>query len=223
MPRGLDRSVGERDGRMSSGAVRSWEGFLAGIREAREALGNPMTVWYRGHWHSEYPLLPSLLRVPQGLSKEQALFHKYRQAATHLMTARESDWETVFDMQHYAIPTRLLDWTETLGVAVFFALGTEPSEAAVYALDPIELNRLATGTPQVKHADDPGFSYRSVYWKKEPFAPRLPIAIEPPFQNGRLFAQRGMFTIHGDDERGLEQQCPSCVRKVLLPRAARAS
>lgn len=81
--------------------------------------------------------------------------------------------------------------------------------------------RLATGMPQLKHADDPSFSYRSVYWKKEPFAPRLPIALDPPFQNGRLFAQRGMFTIHGDDERSLEEQCPSCVRKVLLPESAR--
>ena len=30
-----------------------------------------------------------------------------------------------------------------------------------------------------------------------------------------------MFTIHGDDERSLEEQCPSCVRKVLLPKSAR--
>lgn len=30
-----------------------------------------------------------------------------------------------------------------------------------------------------------------------------------------------MFTIHGDDERSLEEQCPSCVRKVLLPETAR--
>lgn len=220
MPRSMDRS-GRRDNRSRSEAGESWDVFLSGIRNARAQLKNPATVWYRGHWHSTYSLFPSLLRTSRGLSKEQELFHKYRQAATYLLKARESDWETVFDMQHYGIPTRLLDWTETLGVAVFFALGTEPSEAAVYVLDPMALNRLATGTPQLKHADDPSFSYRSVYWKKEPFAPRLPIALDPPFQNGRLFAQRGMFTIHGDDERSLEEQCPSCVRKVLLPKSAR--
>jgi hypothetical protein len=196
--------------------------FVANIRLAREELGNPDVVWYRGHWSSAYSLLPSLLRVPHGLSREQALFHKYRQAAAHLMKDRDLDWETLFDMQHYGIPTRLLDWTETLGVAVFFALGTQPNEAAVYVLDPINLNRQATGTRQVKHSDDPGFSYRSVYWNKVPFAPRLPIALEPPYQNGRLFAQRGTFTIHGGDDRSLEQQCPDCVRRVILPAAARS-
>lgn len=199
----------------------AWEAFLANMRRARKELGSPETVWYRGHWSSAYSLLPSLLRVSRGLSREQALFHKYRQAAAHLMKDRETDWETLFDMQHYGIPTRLLDWTETLGVAVFFALGTQPNEAAVYVLDPISLNRQATGTGQIKHSDDPGFSYRSVYWNKVPFAPRLPIALEPPFQNDRLFAQRGTFTIHGDDVQGLEQQCPDSVRKVILRAAAR--
>ena len=202
-------------------APGAWETFMSEVRRAREELGNPETVWYRGHWSSAYSLLPSLVRVPGGLSKEQPLFHKYRQAAAHLMKERDSDWDTLFDMQHYGIPTRLLDWTETLGVAVFFALGTEPNEAAVYLLDPTKLNRQATGSREIKHSDDPGFSYRSVYWNKVPFAPRLPIALEPPFQNGRLFAQRGTFTVHGDDERSLDAQCPDCIRKVLLPSVAR--
>jgi hypothetical protein len=33
-----------------------------------------------------------------------------------------SSWEALSEMQHYRIPTRLLDWTETLAVALFFAL-----------------------------------------------------------------------------------------------------
>ena len=141
MPGAKDR-LGPRDSRRSLEASEAWNGFLTGVRNARAELKSPATVWYRGHWHSTYSLLPSLLRVSRGLSKEQELFYKHRQAATYLLKARESDWETVFDMQHYGVPTRLLDWTETLGVAVFFALGTQPSEAAVYVLDPTELNRL---------------------------------------------------------------------------------
>ena len=166
--------------------------FLSGIRNARAQLKNPADrSGTEGTGVSKYSLFPSLLRTSRGLSKEQELFHKYRQAATYLLKARESDWETVFDMQHYGIPTRLLDWTETLGVAVFFALGTEPSEAAVYVLDPMALNRLATGTPQLKHADDPSFSYRSVYWKDR-LLPRLPIALDPPFQNKDIRSARNV-------------------------------
>ncbi|MFY9826249.1 MAG: FRG domain-containing protein [Thermoanaerobaculia bacterium] len=33
-----------------------------------------------------------------------------------------SSWETLAEMQHYGIPTRLLDWTEILAVALYFAL-----------------------------------------------------------------------------------------------------
>jgi hypothetical protein len=199
----------------------SWDVVISEVRRARRELGAPETVWYRGHWSSSYTLMPSLLRIAGGMAKEQVLFHKYRQAASHLMKARETDWETLFDMQHYGIPTRLLDWSETFGVAVFFALGTQASEAALYVLDPVRLNRVAAGTAQVKRADDPGFSYRSVYWNKIPIAPRLPIALEPPFQNDRMFAQRGMFTIHGDDERSLEEQCPDALRKIVIPESAR--
>ena len=109
MPRSMDRS-GPRDNRRSSEAGESWDVFLSGIRNARAQLKNPAPVWYRGHWHSTYPLLPSLLRTSRGLSKEQELFHKYRQAATYLLKARESDWEAVFDMQHCGIdPTLGLD------------------------------------------------------------------------------------------------------------------
>lgn len=51
----------------------------------------------------------------------------------------DEEWSTLFDMQHYEVPTRLLDWTTTLGVAIAFALmdrdGTDGA-AAIYVLDP---------------------------------------------------------------------------------------
>jgi hypothetical protein len=198
----------------------SWDAVLSEIRQVRAAAKTD-TLWYRGHWSSSYTLLPSLLRSSAALQKEQILFQKYVQAAAHLGRSRASDWESLFDMQHYGIPTRLLDWTETLGVAVFFALGTQPSEGAIYILDPRKLNERSTGMPEPKRINDEHFKYRSVYWKKEPFAARLPIAIEPPFQNDRMFAQRGMFTIHGEDIRPLDEQYPECVARILLPVSAR--
>jgi len=201
--------------------LSSWEIFLEGIRASCRDLGGPKSVWFRGHWKSEYLLVPTLVRGGFDLEKERFLFTKYQQAAAHLHKKRDSDWETLFDMQHYGIPTRLLDWTETLGVAVFFALGPTPCESAVCVLNPQTLNKHGTGSPGLKRVGDPGFAYRSVYWEKQPFAPRLPIAMEPQFQNERLFAQRGVFTVHGDDPRGLYEQYPECVRKVLLPVAAR--
>ena len=209
-----------------SSPLDPWETFLANIRQAQKELRNPTKVWYRGQWRSGDPLIPSLHRVPKrlGLKNEQSLFYGYLRAGAQLVTPRETDWETLFDMQHYGLPTRLLDWTETLGIAVFFALGTGENEAAVYVLDPVELNHQAIKKRTVnalRDPADPKASYKKVYWGKQHLAPSLPIAIAPPFQNDRLLAQRGTFTVHGTDEGSLEEQCPNCVRKVILPANAR--
>src|SRR5581483_6663493 len=106
-----------KDGYMTI-VASDWYGVLEAVREARKTLGNPATVWYRGHSNGQWNLIPGLHRRSDGLAKEQALFNEFQRFAARLFTKRDNDWETLFDMQHYGVPTRLLDWTEALGVAV---------------------------------------------------------------------------------------------------------
>ena len=42
--------------------------------------------------------------------------------ARELHAGTQSDLDVLFSMHHFGTPTGLLDWTETLGVAVYFAL-----------------------------------------------------------------------------------------------------
>jgi hypothetical protein len=98
-----------------------WTDFLNKIKEARAKLGNPEILWYRGHTNSEFYLLANLLRYKNGLEKERYLFNSFQKFADRILQRRDSEWETLFEMQHYGVPTRLLDWSETFGIALFFA------------------------------------------------------------------------------------------------------
>ena len=203
-----------------------WNTFLTEIRDAKNAMGEPDLLWYRGHPNSKFYLLATLLRYKNGLQKEQELFNSFRKFSDRLLKRRESEWETLFEMQHYGVPTRLLDWTETFGIALFFAshynqIHHPEKDAAVYLLDPIALNRLSSVNKIYRvPRDEVDFSYTKIYWHQQPFAPSAPIAIEPIFINDRMLAQRGVFTVHHDDDAPIEDKFPSAIKKIILPRAA---
>jgi hypothetical protein len=189
--------------------------LLREIRDAKAKLHNPKVVWFRGVPSERYELTPSLLRSPSGLQIESELFFRYKRFASRLHQSRSSDWELLFDMQHYGIPTRLLDWTETLGVALFFALaGTSSDTPALYLLDPVQLN--VRGRKPAAIVDIGTLDYQQLYWHNTPVKPTDVYAVSSPVQNDRIWAQRGQFTLHGNDDRPLGQLAPTCVTKVLL-------
>lgn len=203
----------------------TWSEFTEAIKGARAQLGNPDTVWYRGQRNKDWGLLPSLYRYSNGLNKEKALFDRFARLSHNLMVDPRSDWETLFDMQHYYVPTRLLDWSEALGVSTYFAImgwnrhRDANSEPCIWILDPLRLNNFSIRREEIKRTDH-DFDYRRVYWEKQPTPTMFPIAIEPPYRNRRIRAQRGAFTIHGEDSRPLNEICPDCVKRVKLPLSA---
>ncbi len=206
-----------------------WLQFLKSIKQAKSELGDPEVVWYRGHANAKFYLLPTLLRYQNGLEKERFLFTSFKKFSDRILKRRDSDWETLFEMQHYGVPTRLLDWSETFGVALFFATTYNQShhpdqDAAVYLLDPLALNRVS-GIDRVFRVpeDEAEFNYTRIYWDHKPFAATAPVAIEPIFLNERMLAQRGMFTVHHDLIDPIEDRFRSAIRKVILPNAAIAA
>lgn len=202
----------------------SWAQFLKLVRDAKRELGSPDLIWYRGHPSTEYTLLPSLFRYSTGVAKEQELFNEYERWAARLGNEALNDWDVLVDMQHYGIPTRLLDWTDVLGVAIAFALFDSTNDAqpsAIYLLNPTRLNDVS-GPPEVKRpGKDPNFSYKSMYWKGLPIKPAQPVAIDAVMRNRRIAAQNGTFTVHGSDARPLEEQAADCVRRIILSPAAK--
>ena len=207
----------------------SWLNFLTEVRQAQTELGDPEIIWFRGHGDARHYLLPSLLRYKNGLEKEQFMYHKFRRFADKIFVNKESKWETLFDMQHYGIPTRLLDWTETLGIALFFAahnneIAASGGDAAIYLINPLALNK-ESGINKIYRlpSEETEYSYSNIYWNKSPMKANAPIAIEPILKNDRILAQRGMFTVHHDSIEPIEDKFPNHIKKVILPGEAIAS
>ena len=200
--------------------MTAWHDFLAEIKQAESELGNPREVWYRGHSNEIWNLTPSLVRYNDWQNKEKELFNEFYKTASRLFDKRNNDWETLFDMQHYWIPTRLLDWTTVMGVAIAFILHSDYSDSessALFVLDPKSLNRLSGRDDVINVPEDKAFDYKTLYWEHRPIQIEKPLAIRPGQQSDRIRAQKGVFTVHGSINAGFEQAAPNCFKKIILP------
>jgi hypothetical protein len=181
--------------------------------------------WFRGHKNTDWQLVPSILRNGNQQHEFQ-LTKRFRLLApgfgVEIDTHRLDQW--LFLMQHHRAPTRLLDWSESLDTALFFACLDwinhrdieQCSDGAVFALNPIFLNEQVLGISDfpvtwvqnrvlqtIKFAF--GTENETVIGPDQ--APitflQLPVAVFPSTVHGRMRAQKACFTLHGADPRDL--------------------
>jgi len=191
--------------------------FLELVEEFQ--TGAEDSLWFRGCGQASYKLLPSLYRHREAKSLdkvvdlEQKLMTRFKQRSLPYLTrSLENDWETLFFMQHYGIPTRLLDWTENPLIALHFALMGAPftkakngklsfrNNATVWVLDPVKWNRRA-----LEHQSYKGGALTTTEEALKGYAPSkdfagmngFPIALYGEHNSPRIVAQKGVFTIFG--------------------------
>lgn len=122
--------------------VRSLSDYDAAVFALRQEWGAGARVWFRGHRDAEWNLHPLGLRKRVPPKSEHDLFVEFKRRARglidHLPT---TEWAWLYLAQHHGLPTRLLDWTESAHVGLFFALhgklGSTPTDcdACVWILN----------------------------------------------------------------------------------------
>ena len=96
---------------------------------------------FRGHSNADHKLIPSLLRANFTSGIEHNLYVDSYVRGRSFMEKANNSWEFLSIMQHFGIPTRLLDWTESLATAIYFALSINYQNPTIWITNPFELNR----------------------------------------------------------------------------------
>lgn len=108
------------------------------------ARGFEPSFAFRGHANSHWRIVPTLHRAATNewtrplpdaaelLRLEASLLSRFKQQAPHFLspatlqsTQSDIDWWPI--MRHFGVPTRLVDWTLSFWVALYFAASGSPS------------------------------------------------------------------------------------------------
>jgi hypothetical protein len=230
---------------------------LRAIEErATERLDDDEDIWnwaerhaghnwiYRGQRCAGWRITSSLerharrMQWPRPLADlEMGIYRRFQRHA-HLFVESMPSEEDVIEwlalVRHFGAPTRLVDWSYSFHVALFFAARTaDPTDdrddaveedrcAAVWALDSNWLEQRAYDVLRAQDAEDVMAAYRddlycrrwatygAVYNRRPP----VPFVLKQNCWrlNERIVTQQGVFLCPGDVERGFEENLAALVR-----------
>ena len=139
---------------VSNRNIRRLSDYIDAISELRARDRNyykTLHRWYRGHASMSWNLIPKIQRELENAStedffrRERDLVNNFQIRASILSASQPSltdfaAWLTI--MQHYGVPTRLLDWSRSPLVALYFALNQTilDEDGCVWMLLPEKLN-----------------------------------------------------------------------------------
>lgn len=126
-------------------------------------------------------------------------------------------------MQHYGVPTRILDWSESLLVALYFAVEDptlDDRDGAIWALRPGMFNKVLARTDGL-YVYAHGVIFNIAVPAFNPHAPTPSphvAAFQPKHSDLRMMIQSAVCTIHHDPSK-LEdhRECAQFLSKVVVP------
>lgn len=199
------------------------------LNEVSEFQKDKQYTWFRGQSDSEYKLNSGLYRKklsqPDSYVATENYHYSLFKRMGHLLH-KESDWNLLFIMQHHGVRTRLLDWTESFAISLYFATTNwdfNKKDCAIWILDPLKLNKLTLDKeifyfPKENYEDFIGYE-KSFYENS--------LAVYPLRNSTRISTQQGMFTMQGTTAIPLEEEDEgqlfekNILKKITLSKSVR--
>lgn len=185
-------------------------GELVGLLQG-DTTDLDLPVWFRGQANIAWNLEPKVMRIDP-IPSESHYLNKFKQDASIILSRRpENEFEWLFLMQHYGVATRLLDWSESPLVGLYFALiNNYDDDGALWVLLPTELNKISNYKPDFE-SEIPSFedehlkNYLPSTIAQERKSSLQPMAAIAPRNSSRMQAQQGVFTIGHRENILIEQ------------------
>ena len=131
---------------MNVGTIENLHGLIEAVHQASEKFGSELGFWWRGHGQEAWSLVAPVHREKRSDRYEKNIAIRfYNRALTRHSRCPAADdfpgWLSF--MQHYGLPTRLLDWSESALTAAFFITNNPKRDnepGALWVLQPSLLN-----------------------------------------------------------------------------------
>lgn len=208
--------------------INTIDELLSFLNDLHQVHG--LKLWYRGTEKVEASLVPSIQRSQKRLDAERYITNDFYIRAKQILQnppAKHNYAGWVSLMQHYGLPTRMLDWSQSPLIAAFFATETyrttADSDCCVWVLNPALLNE-KEGFGHCIYPIDADTTQEMLLpaFKHLHHNPDLHdkiLACSSTDSNLRMYAQQSNFTVHNSLSR-LEDICDEkMLYKMVIPGA----
>ena len=200
--------------------------LLSFVTELKEKHGP--RLWYRGEEDASLSLIPSIQRTDKRIKVERFITNDFYTRAKQIMENppekhNYAGWVAI--MQHYGLPTRMLDWSQSPLIASFFACETYKQkgdlDAGVWVLIPDAFNDFQGFGKCIYPIDAdttqemllPAFKHNH---HNHELDDRI-LACSSTENNMRMYAQQANFTVH-NSLKHLEDICnEDMLYKIIIP------
>lgn len=130
--------------------INNFQDYILWVQSLNKEFGDGRILFYRGHADTNWRLLPYVKR--EGFNfNEKRIILDYKQTKISEFDYYPRIEQYLIEMQHNGIPTRLLDWTFSPLVALYFACNENSNNGAVYVLNPWQAYKNMTTALNADH------------------------------------------------------------------------